>query len=106
MTKHHAVAEILWQKPEEILQRLNSGQSIYALNIRFEGVEGLWSVVLILEGLEREEVKAHHPQVVKIGFLFLDQIKGFLANEMRFVLSEGPSAVIGSGRILEIEKMQ
>lgn len=105
MTRHHAVAEILWQKPEEILRRLNSGQSIYAVNIRFDGIEGLWSVVLILESLVKEEIKVKQPQDIKIGFLFPDQIKEFLVKDMRFVMLEGTLATIGSGKILEIEKM-
>ena len=98
---HHVIAEISWQKPEQIWQRLNLGQPIYALNIKFEGIDNLWSVVLILEDLAKEEIKSKQFQAVKMGFLFPDQIKGFLVNNMRFILLEGPSAVIGSGRILE-----
>ena len=105
MTRHHAVVEILWQKPEKIQQRLNLGQPIYAVNIRFDGIEGLWSAVLILEDLVKEAIQDQQTQLVKIGFLFPDKIKEFLRNDMRFVVSEGPSFVIGSGRILEIEKM-
>ncbi len=105
MTKHHAVTEILWQKPEQIWQKLNLGQTIYALNIKFEGVDGLWSVVLILEDLAKEEIKPEHPQVVKIGFLFPSQVKEFLEKDTRFEILEGPSTLIGSGKILEIEDM-
>ena len=103
MTKHHAVAEIIWQKPEQIQQKLNLGQAIYALNIRFEGVDGLWSVVLILEDLI--EIKSEQPQLVKIGFLFPDQVKEFLVRDIHIEISEGPSSLIGTGKILKIENM-
>lgn len=105
MIRHHAVAEILWQKPEKIQQKLSLGQTIYALNIKFEGVDGLWSVVLILEDLVKEEIKYEQTQVVKIGFLFPGQVKEFLVKDTRFEILEGPSMLIGSGKILEIEGM-
>ena len=105
MIRHHAVAEILWQKPESIQQKLSLKQEIYALNIRFEGVDGLWSVVLLLDDLAKEEIKYEQSQVVKIGFLFPDHAKEFLVNNMRFEISEGPSTPIGLGKILEIENM-
>lgn len=102
MVDHHAIAEILWNKPEIILQKVNSGQTIYALNITFEDIQGLWSVVLLIDDLKAEEINDTIPHVVKISFLFPDQIRDLIYKDMGFVLSEGPSAVIGSGHILEI----
>jgi hypothetical protein len=105
MIKYHVVAEILWQKPEQIRQKINSGQTTYALNIKFKDVDGLWSAVLILEDLVKEEVRSEQPQMVKMGFLFPDQVKELLAKNIRFEILEGPSVLLGLGKIMEIANL-
>ena len=102
MEKFSALAEIVWQNPETIRKKLESGQAVYAANIRFVGVDGLWSVILLLSDLTHNEQDLSAPDLIKIGFLFPEQVNRFLKNDLEFTLSEGPISVFGKGRIVSI----
>jgi hypothetical protein len=103
MEKHHATVEIIWQEPETIQKRVNLGQAIYAANIRFAGIDGLWSVVLLLKDLTENKQDPSQPNTIRIGFLFPEQVIHFLKDNMEFTITEGPVAIIGSGKVLSIQ---
>jgi hypothetical protein len=102
MEDYHATAEITWQEPEVIQRKLELGQALYAANIRFAGVDELWSVTLLLRDLQVPQQELTRPVTMRIGFLFPKEVKRILKKGMHFTICEGPKRTIGSGKILSI----
>jgi hypothetical protein len=97
--KGDVIIRLLWYNEiEGGLKSIPDGD-IFAANMRFEGDDNLWSVV-ILKG--KSELNEPRRQIVDVGILFREKTEGYLKPGKRIYIYEGPQKRIAEGEILSV----
>jgi hypothetical protein len=96
----HAIARIRWYTPDEGGRSALPSGPVYAANARFEGISGLWSVVLLLppgSHCDKDDF-----QNIELGFLFREKLDEHLQGGRKIFISEGPVRVVAEGQIISV----
>ena len=92
-------AELNWLSESEGGRKSVPTDQYYAANIRFEGNEQLWSVMIFFLGEAHEDLQK---QVVGFSLFFHKNIMGELGVGKHIFIYEGPVMLVAVGKIISV----